>query len=40
VAKRIATALPRIPASAGKSVLQAHESHLANIALCDQLLVN
>lgn len=39
VAKRIAAALPRIPASAGKSALQAmHESHLVNIALCEQLL--
>lgn len=41
VAKRIAAALPRIPASSAKSALQAmHESHLANIALCDQLLAN
>lgn len=39
VAKRIAAALPRIPPSAGKNALQAmHESHLANIALCEQLL--
>jgi nitronate monooxygenase len=39
VAKRIAEALPRIPASAGKNALQEmHKSHLANIALCEQLL--
>lgn len=39
VARRIAEALPRIPASAGKSALQEmHQSHLANIALCEQLL--
>jgi hypothetical protein len=39
VAKRIASALPRIPPSAEKSALQAmHESHLVNIALCEQLL--
>jgi hypothetical protein len=41
VAKRIAAALPRIPASRAKSALQAmHESHRANIALCDQLLAD
>jgi hypothetical protein len=40
VAKRIAEALPRIPASAGKSALQEmHESHLANITRCEELLV-
>jgi hypothetical protein len=39
VAKRIAAALPRMAPSAGKSALQAmHESHLVNIALCEQLL--
>jgi nitronate monooxygenase len=39
VAKRIAAALPCIPPSAGKRALQAmHESHLVNIALCEQLL--
>jgi nitronate monooxygenase len=39
VAKRIAEALPRIPTSADKAALQAmHESHLANITLCKQLL--
>jgi nitronate monooxygenase len=39
VAKRIGAALLRIPPSAGKRALQAmHESHLANIALCEQLL--
>lgn len=39
VARRIAGALPRIPASAGKSALQEmHQSHLANIALCEGLL--
>jgi nitronate monooxygenase len=39
VARRIAAALPRIPPSAAKNALQAmHESHLVNIALCEQLL--
>jgi nitronate monooxygenase len=39
VARRIAAALPRIPSSPAKSALQAmHESHLVNIALCEQLL--
>jgi nitronate monooxygenase len=39
VAKRIAEALPRIPTPADKAALQAmHESHLANITLCKQLL--
>jgi len=41
VAKRIAEALPRIPSSAGKRALQEmHESHLANISLCEQLLTD
>ena len=41
VASRIAEALPRIPASAGKSALQEMRyAHLANIALCEQLLAN
>lgn len=40
VARRIAEALPRIPASAAKSALrEMHNAHLANIALCEQLLV-
>ena len=40
VAKRIAEALPRIAPSMTRSALQEmHESHLANIALCEQLLV-
>ena len=39
VARRIAEALPRITPSGAKSALQEmHESHLANIALCEQLL--
>jgi Domain of unknown function (DUF6306) len=39
VARRIADALPRIAPSGGKSALQEmHESHLVNIALCEQLL--
>jgi Iron/manganese superoxide dismutases, alpha-hairpin domain/Domain of unknown function (DUF6306) len=39
VARRIAEALPRIPPSAGKNAWQEmHQSHLANIALCEQLL--
>jgi hypothetical protein len=39
VAKRIAAALPRISQSGARIVLQTmHESHLANIALCEQLL--
>lgn len=39
VAKRIAAALPRIAPSAAKGALQEmHESHLANIAVCEQLL--
>ena len=39
VARRIAEALPRIAPSGTKSALQEmHESHLANIALCEQLL--
>ena len=39
VAKRIAEALPRVRSSAAKSALQEmHESHLVNIALCEQLL--
>jgi len=41
VARRIAEALPRIPASAGRRALQQmHESHLANISLCEQLLTD
>jgi hypothetical protein len=41
VARRIAEALPRIPSSAGKRALQEmHESHLANISLCEQLLTD
>ena len=41
VARRIGEALPRIPASAGKCALQQmHESHLANISLCEQLLID
>jgi hypothetical protein len=40
VAKRIAEALPRIPASAGKTALQEmYQSHLANITRCEELLV-
>jgi nitronate monooxygenase len=40
VAKRIAEVLPRIAPSDTRSALQAmHESHLDNIARCDQLLV-
>ena len=40
VAKRIAEALPRIAPSTTRSALQEmQESHLANIALCEQLLV-
>jgi hypothetical protein len=40
VAKRIAEALPRIEPSPIRSALQKmHESHLANIARCEQLLV-
>ena len=39
VARRIAEALPRIAPSGAKSALQEmHESHLANIALCEKLL--
>jgi hypothetical protein len=39
VARRIAEALPRIAPSATRSALQEmHESHVANIALCEQLL--
>lgn len=39
VARRIADALPRIAPSGARSALQEmHESHLANIALCEQLL--
>jgi hypothetical protein len=39
VAKRIAAALPRISQVGARTVLQAmHDSHLANIARCDQLL--
>ena len=39
VARRIAAALPRISAPGARAVLQTmHESHLANIARCDQLL--
>ena len=39
VARRIAGALPRIAPSGAKGALQEmHESHLANIALCEQLL--
>lgn len=39
VARRIAEALPRMAASAAKSALRdMHKSHLANIALCEQLL--
>ena len=39
VAKRIAAALPRISQRGARTVLQSmHESHLANIARCDQLL--
>jgi nitronate monooxygenase len=38
VAKRIAAALPRISLVGARTVLQAmHDSHLANIARCDQL---
>ena len=41
VARRIAEALPRIPSAAGKRALQEmHESHLANIARCEQLLTD
>ena len=41
VARRIAEALPRIPASAGwRALQQMHESHLANISLCEQLLTD
>jgi len=41
VARRIAEALPRIPASAGRRALQQmHESHLANISLCEQILTD
>ena len=41
VARRIAEALPRIPSCAGKRALQQmHESHLANISLCEQLLTD
>jgi nitronate monooxygenase len=40
VAKRIADALPRIAPCTTRSALQEmHESHLTNIALCEQLLV-
>jgi hypothetical protein len=40
VARRIAEALPRIAPSTTRSALQEmHESHLANIARCEQLLV-
>ena len=40
VAKRIAEAVPRIAPSTTRSALQEmRESHLANIALCEQLLV-
>lgn len=39
VAKRIAAALPRISQLGARAVLQSmYESHLANIARCDQLL--
>jgi len=39
VARRIAEALPRLASSGAKSALQEmHESHLANLALCEQLL--
>jgi Domain of unknown function (DUF6306) len=39
VARRIAAALPRIPALAAKYALQAmHESHLVNIRACERLL--
>ena len=39
VARRIAAALPRISPPGARAVLQTmHESHLANIARCDQLL--
>jgi Domain of unknown function (DUF6306) len=38
VARRIAAALPRLPASACKQALQAmHHSHLVNIGLCEEL---
>ena len=38
VVRRIAEALPRIAPSGARSALQEmHESHLANIALCEQL---
>ena len=40
VARRISEALPRIAPSAARDALQQmHESHLANIARCEQLLV-
>jgi hypothetical protein len=40
VAKRIAEALPRIAPSGCRTALQEmHESHLANIARCEELLV-
>jgi nitronate monooxygenase len=40
VARRIAAALPGVPAGEAKSVLQAmHESHVVNIAACEGLLV-
>ena len=39
VAKRIAAALPRISQPGARAVLQTmHESHLANIARCEQLV--
>ena len=39
MARRIAATLPRIPRSNSKGALQAmHDSHLANIAVCEELL--
>ena len=37
VAKRIAAALPSVPASARKALQAMHESHLANIRSCEAL---
>ena len=40
VAKRIAAVLPGLPASAAKEALrEMHASHLANIGLCEELIV-
>ena len=39
VARRIAEALPRLPASRVREALQAmHDSHLVNIGLCEELV--